>query len=96
MAKRLVTLLVAISLVVGTVGVTAASEHDFATKGYHDYPGRWIGYLIFPVGWFLDTIIAKPAGYVACVAPNMTGCTSHDRRSLGMDKVHIEVPEAEK
>lgn len=95
MAKRLVILLVAVSLVVGTVGITAASEHDFETRGNHDYPGRGIGYLLYPVGWVLDTFIAKPVGFIACVAPNLTGCTSHDRRSLGMDKVDIDVPEAD-
>lgn len=93
MAKRFVMLLIAVSLVVGTAGITAASEHDFETRGVHDYAGRGLGYLFYPVGWVLDTFIAKPVGFIACVAPNVTGCTSHDRRSLGMDRVDIDVPE---
>ena len=95
MVKRLVTLLIAASLIAGTAGLAAAAEHDFATRGFRDYPGRWVGYLLFPVGWLLDTVIAKPAGFVACTAPNLTGCTSHDRRSLGLDSVDIEVAESD-
>ncbi len=94
MAKRVVTLLIAASLIVGTAGLATAAEDDFARKGFHDYPGRWVGYLLFPVGWFLDTVIAKPVGFVACAAPNLTGCTAHDRHSLGLDSVDIEVTES--
>lgn len=91
MVKRLVTLLIAASLIAGTAGLVTAAEDDFARKGFHDNPGRWVGYLLFPVGWFLDTVIAKPAGYVACAVPNLSGCTPHDRHSLGLDSVDIEV-----
>jgi hypothetical protein len=90
-AKRFVTLLIAASLLAGTAGITAASEHDFATKGFRDNPGRWVVYFVAPVGWVLDIFVARPIGLVACVAPNLTGCTAHDRQSLGMDSVGVEV-----
>ncbi|MFQ5962479.1 MAG: hypothetical protein ACE5MG_13900 [Candidatus Methylomirabilales bacterium] len=95
MAKRVVTLLIVASLIAGTAGLATASEHDFATRGFRDNPGRWVGYIIFPVGWLLDTVVARPIGLVACLAPNLTGCTSHDRRSLGLDSVDIEVAESD-
>jgi ABC-type enterobactin transport system permease subunit len=91
MAKRFVTLLIAVSLLAGTAGITAAAEDEFTTRGTRDNPGRWVAYFIAPVGWILDTFIAKPIGFVACVAPDLTGCTAHDRHSLGMDSVGVDV-----
>lgn len=90
MAKRFVILLIAASLLAGTVGITAA-EDEFATRGFRDYPGRWPVYFIYPVGWILDTFIAKPIGFIACTAPDVTGCTDNDRQSLGMDSVDVDV-----
>jgi ABC-type enterobactin transport system permease subunit len=90
-AKRLVTLLIAASLVAGTAGITAAADDEFTTRGTRDNPGRWVAYFVAPVGWILDTFIAKPIGFVACAAPDLTGCTDHDRRSLGMDSVDVDV-----
>lgn len=92
MAKRLVTLVITVILIAGSLSIAAASEHDFVQKGDHDYLPRWVVYPIYPLGWLLDTFIATPITYIACVAPNMTGCTSHDRRSVGMDQVDVEVP----
>ena len=91
MVKRVVSLLIAASLIAGTAGLTAAAEDEFTTRGFRDNPGRWVGYLLYPVGWFLDTVIAKPAGFVACAVPDLSGCTPHDRHSLGLDSVDIEV-----
>jgi hypothetical protein len=95
MAKRLVTLIITVILLVGTAGFTAAQDDEFAKRGFRDNPARWGGYFLYPVGWLLDTIIAKPIGYVFCTAPSLTGCTSHDRRSLGLDSVDIEVAESD-
>ncbi len=92
MAKRLLTLIIAVSLLVGSAGVVAAVEHDFETRGFYDYPPRWVIYPIHAVGWVLDIFIAKPVTYAACVAPNVTGCTSHERRALGMDEVDVDLP----
>lgn len=93
MAKRFVIVLITVGLLAGTVGITAA-EDEFATRGFRDYPGRWPAYFIAPVGWILDTFIAKPIGLIACTAPDLTGCTAHDRQSLGMDSVDVEVSRA--
>jgi len=92
MAKRFVTLVITVSLLAGTVGIAAAAEDEFTTRGTRDNPGRWVAYFVAPVGWILDTFIAKPIGFVACVAPDLTGCTANDRRSLGMGSVGVEAP----
>jgi hypothetical protein len=95
MAKRLMTLIIMASLLVGTSTLAAAAEHNFEKKGSLDYPARWGAFFVYPVGWILETFIAKPLTYVACVAPNVTGCISYDRRSLGLDEVSVsrEVPD---
>lgn len=95
MVKRLVTLIIMGSLVVGPVGIAVASEHDFETKGFHDVPTRALGYIFYPFGWALDTFIAKPLTYLVCLSPDITGCTSHDRSSIGLDDVDVipEVPD---
>ncbi|MEE9181870.1 MAG: hypothetical protein V3U33_04815 [candidate division NC10 bacterium] len=95
MVKRLLTLIITISLLVGTSAMAAAAEHDFETKGFYDYPLRWAVYAIHPVGWVLDNFVAKPLTFFACIAPNVTGCTSHERRSLGLDDVDLEVSSEE-
>lgn len=94
MPKRLLTLIIAVSLIVGPLGIAVASEHDFETKGYYDYPGRVLGYIAYPFGWAADVLIAKPLTYLVCLSPNITGCTSHERRSIGMDDVDV-IPEVE-
>lgn len=91
MAKRLVTLIIAVSLLVGSAGAAAAVEHDFETRGFYDYPPRWVIYPIHALGWVLGTFIAKPLTYAACGPATITGCTTHERRSLGMDKVDIDL-----
>lgn len=95
MVKRLVTLIIMGSLVVGPVGIAVASEHDFETKGFYDTPSRVLGYIFYPLGWAADVLIAKPLTHLVCLSPNITGCTSHERRSLGMDDVDVipEVPD---
>lgn len=95
MAKRLLTLIIAVSLLVGSSGVVAAVEHDFETRGFYDYPPRLLIYPLYAVGWVLDIFIAKPATYAACVPASITGCTSSERRSLGMDEVDVELPTGE-
>ncbi|MEE8151477.1 MAG: hypothetical protein V3T76_00380 [candidate division NC10 bacterium] len=92
MVKRLVTLIIMGSLVVGPVGIAVASEHDFENKGYYDHPVRVLGYIFHPLGWAADTFIAKPLTTLLCVSPNITGCTSHERSSLGLDAVDV-IPE---
>lgn len=95
MVKRLLTLIITISLLVGTLGIAAAAEHDFEKRGFYDYPPRWVAYAVFPVGWVLDNFVAKPLTFFACIAPNVTGCTSHERQSLGLDDVDLELPSEE-
>ena len=95
MVKRLLTLIITISLLVGTSAMAAAAEHDFEKRGFYDYAPRWVVYAIHPVGWVLDNFVAKPLTFFACIVPNVTGCTSHERRSLGLDDVGLELPSEE-
>jgi hypothetical protein len=95
MAKRFMTLFIIASLLVGTLGSAQAGtwREDFERRGTIDYPLRPINYLIFPIGWALNTVIWRPATYVACLLPDVTGCMPEDLRALGLDESYPQVEE---
>ncbi|MFQ5847371.1 MAG: hypothetical protein ACE5IQ_06795 [Candidatus Methylomirabilales bacterium] len=84
MVKRLFMVIIAVSLLVGSATVATATQHDFATRGSHGHPFRIIGFVLFPVGLIMDYAFFRPVSYLACKAPDLTGCTPHDQRALGM------------
>ena len=85
MVKRLLILLITGSLVLGSIGMTGAAEHDFETRTTEtNIIWRWPGYFVYPVGALLDLVVATPIGFVACFAPGVTGCTAKEQRYFGM------------
>lgn len=96
MAKRFVTLFITASLLVGTSGLAQAGtwRGDFERRGTIDYPLFPIYYLIYPIGWALNTVIYRPATYVACTLPDVTGCMPEDLRALGLEESYQQIEEA--
>ena len=100
MAKRFMTLFITASVLVGTSGLAQAGtwRQDFERRGTVDYPLRPLVYIIFPVGWALNVLIYRPATYVACILPDVTGCGPEDVRALGieessqLEEIYQEVP----
>lgn len=94
MAKRFLTLFITASLLVGTSGLAQAGwRQDFERRGTVDYPLRPLVYLIFPVGWALNVLIYRPATYVACTLPDVTGCMPEDQRALGLEESYQQSEE---
>jgi hypothetical protein len=95
MAKRFMTLFIIASVLVGTLGLAQAGtwRGDFERRGTIDYPLRPVVYLIFPIGWALNTVIYRPATYLACILPEVTGCMPEDQRALGLDESYQQVDE---
>ena len=99
MAKRFLILFITASLLVGTSGLAQAGwRQDFERRDSGDYPGRALVYPIFAVGALLYSFIVRPVNYVACAAPDWTGCMPEDQRALGLEEsykqevVYEEVP----
>lgn len=80
MKRQLVLLL----LTLGLLSVGCASRRSIETSTAYDYPPRWIVYAIHPVGTVLDYAVARPITFIACTAPDVTGCTRNDE--LGIRK----------
>ncbi len=78
MKRQLVLLL----LTLGLLSVGCASKRSIETSTSYDYPPRWIVYAIHPVGTVLDYVVAKPITFIACTAPDVTGCTRSDELGL--------------
>ncbi len=84
MKKWLLILFIAVGLVIGSIGVPGAAEHDFETGGSYANPWRIVGFVVFPVGLLLDYALFRPVTYVACSASKVTGCTAEEQRALGI------------
>ncbi len=70
-------------LAMGLLLVGCASHHgDIAHRTAYDMPTRWIGYVIHPVGLFLNLTLAKPITAIACSVPDATGCTPNDAEGI--------------
>ena len=94
MAKRFLTLFITASLLVGMSGLAQAGwRQDFERRGTVDYPLRPLVYIIFPVGWALNVLIYRPATYLACTLPDVTGCMPEDQRALGLEESYQQSEE---
>jgi hypothetical protein len=86
-AGKLLTLFITASLLLGTLGLAQAGwRQDFERRGTGDYPGRGLVYPIYAVGALLYNFVVRPINYVACAAPEWTGCMPEDLRALGLEE----------
>jgi hypothetical protein len=53
-------------LLVGAPGIAAADDYDSAMAGH---PLRVIGYIVYPVGVLVDTLIFRPAHWIVSHEP---------------------------
>jgi hypothetical protein len=87
MAKRFLTLFITASLLVVTSGLAQAGwREDFERRGASDYLGRPLVYPIYAVGAALYEFLFRPVNYLACAAPDWTGCMPEDIRALGLEE----------
>ncbi|MFQ5883290.1 MAG: hypothetical protein ACE5I9_12635 [Candidatus Methylomirabilales bacterium] len=84
MGKRLLTLFITVSLLLGVSGMAAAFQHDIEKRSSYGHPLRIVGFILFPVGLLLDTVFFRPLTHVACSAPDLTGCTPEEQRAVGI------------
>jgi hypothetical protein len=92
MAKRFLTVFITASLLVGASGLAQAGwRQDFERRGTSDYPLRPVAYPIYAVGALLYNFIYRPINYVACVAPEWTGCMPEDQRALGLEESYEQM-----
>jgi hypothetical protein len=94
MAKRFLTVFITASVLLGTLGLAQAGwRQDFEKRGTSDYPLRPIVYPIYAVGKALNTFVYWPINFLACVAPEWTGCGPEDQRALGLEESYKQMEE---
>jgi len=94
MSKRFLTLFITASLLVGMSGLAQAGwRQDFERRGSGDYALRPLVYPIYAVGALLYSFVFRPINYVACAAPEWTGCMPEDQRALGLEESYQQSEE---
>lgn len=71
MRKGAAILMAALLLALCLSGPALAQQVDETV--YNDYPGRWVGYALHPVGAVLDLAMVKPLTFVVCTMPWLFG-----------------------
>lgn len=71
MRKRVAVLMAAVLAGLILAGPAAAEQVD--ETAYNDYPFRWTGYALHPVGVALDLGLVKPMTFVVCTMPWLFG-----------------------
>jgi len=49
-----------------------------AVSPVHDYPLRWVGYGMHPIGVILDYLVNRPVYFIASTFPKFFGFTAED------------------
>lgn len=69
-------------LVMSVLLVGCATNRNMENATAYDYPLRWPVYLVYPVGWAMDSVFMKPVTAIACTMPEVTGCTPNDELGI--------------
>lgn len=96
MVRRLVAVLMTVSLLLMASGMAVAdSRDDFMRRGAYGHPLRIVSFFAHAAGVIADTFIVLPVTVLACVASGLTGCTPEEQRVLGlMDAVEEQEAQA--
>ena len=76
MRKGIAVLMAALLAGVILAGPAVAQQVDETV--YNDYPGRWTGYLLHPVGVALDLALVKPMTFAVCIMPWLFGVSPQE------------------
>lgn len=76
MRKSVAVLMAA--LLAGIILATPAIAQQVDETVYNDYPPRWTGYVLHPVGVALDLALVKPMTFAVCTMPWLFGLSPQE------------------